>query len=243
MNMKKAVEILSESALFRGLNNEELEELLGADCSRIREFSADQRVFDEGDRPEHIMVLMSGSVLIARDTITGKRILLTRVGKPGGIFGEIYVFSNLEAYDMFGEAQADSTVLFLSVRAFEPGQVPGLGRRISEIISRNLTGIFAQKAYGMNRRLRILASSSIREKIARFLLEQGSAEKTGTDPAEALSCGDSIRVMAREEMADYLNVTRPSLSRELSSMAKEGILEVDGREIRILDEEKLEDYL
>ena len=44
-------------------------------------------------------------------------------------------------------------------------------------------------------------------------------------------------------MADYMNVTRPSLSRELSNMQKEGILSLHGRNIIIENEEKLESYL
>ena len=49
--------------------------------------------------------------------------------------------------------------------------------------------------------------------------------------------------MPREEMADYLNVTRPSLSRELSNMVKDGIIRNEGRDIVIIDQDKLESYL
>ena len=45
------------------------------------------------------------------------------------------------------------------------------------------------------------------------------------------------------EMADYLNITRPSLSRELGKMQEEGILELSRRQILVKDQEKLEFYL
>ena len=41
--------------------------------------------------------------------------------------------------------------------------------------------------------------------------------------------------MNREQMADFLGVTRPSLSRELASMRDEGLLQIEGRGIRVPD--------
>lgn len=58
--------------------------------------------------------------------------------------------------------------------------------------------------------------------------------------------GKDGRVMgnlAREDMADYLNVSRPSLSRELGNMTREGILRIEGRNIVIVNQEELESYL
>ena len=83
----------------------------------------------------------------------------------------------------------------------------------------------------MNQKLRILGSGTLRERIVRFLVE----------------CQDSEGVihmsLSREEMADYLNITRPSLSRELGQMQEEGILELSRRQILVKDQEKLEFYL
>ncbi len=51
----------------------------------------------------------------------------------------------------------------------------------------------------MNRRLRIVGGASIREKEARYLLDRQKG-------------GNRVAVMSREDLADYLNVTRPSLA-------------------------------
>ena len=87
------------------------------------------------------------------------------------------------------------------------------------------------KAYNMNRKLRILGSGSLRERIVRFLVECQDSE------------GQIHMNLSREEMADYLNITRPSLSRELGKMQEEGILELDRRQILVKDQEKMELYL
>ena len=83
----------------------------------------------------------------------------------------------------------------------------------------------------MNRKLRILGSGSLRERIVRFLVECQDSE------------GQIHMNLSREEMADYLNITRPSLSRELGKMQEEGILELDRRQILVKDQEKMELYL
>lgn len=253
MDKNYAAVVLGRCSLFDGFRFEGLRELLATDCTMIRDYTKNQRIFDEGDTPEHIMILLSGSVLIGRDTVNGRGIQIARIERIGDLFGEIYVFSGIRSFDMFGEAQEDTSVLFLSPRAFEPGIVHGLDPRFSGIMNLNLTRIFAQKAYGMNRRLRILASSSIREKIARYLLDQRPArmparmqavlDKYSYDPEVTSPKDNVIRVMPREAMADYLNVTRPSLSRELGKMGKEGILKLDSHWIIILDEERLEECL
>lgn len=55
---------------------------------------------------------------------------------------------------------------------------------------------------------------------------------------------DVVRMeMNREELADYLGVARPSLSRTLMKMQNEGIIEVGKKTIRILQREKIEKFL
>ncbi len=45
--------------------------------------------------------------------------------------------------------------------------------------------------------------------------------------------------MNREELADYLGVTRPSLSRTMMELQKMGLIKVDGRKVWIMDMEEL----
>ena len=49
--------------------------------------------------------------------------------------------------------------------------------------------------------------------------------------------------MNREELADFVNTARPSLSRELMSMQTDGLIRVDKRTIQILDFDRLNELL
>lgn len=225
--MQNVVRILQQSRLCRNMTEEEIDELLKDYRCQIKEVRKKETVLEELDCPDSIYVLLSGEVLIAKDTPGGKRMILTKLDKPGTLFGEIYAFMELKQYEMYVQALCDSRVLVISYTLFADEN----GSRLAGILRENMLHIFAEKAYDLNRRLRVLSGASLREKIAHFLLERQDED------------GIIRMTLSREEMADYLNVTRPSLSRELGNMDKEGILSIEGRSIVILNQDALENYL
>jgi DNA-binding transcriptional ArsR family regulator len=81
-----------------------------------------------------------------------------------------------------------------------------------------------------NLKLQILASGTLRQKIIRFLIEN-------------LEEGVVRMTMNREMFADFLNVARPSLSRELMKMEEEGLIITNGKLIKIPDPNILDEGL
>ena len=47
----------------------------------------------------------------------------------------------------------------------------------------------------------------------------------------------------QSQLAEYLNVSRPALSKEINKMIKEGLVTMEGKRIEILDQITLEKYL
>jgi CRP-like cAMP-binding protein len=82
-------------------------------------------------------------------------------------------------------------------------------------------------------KLRLLHFSTIREKIASYLLDL--ADKQSTD--------SPILSISRETLSEIFGVSRPSLSREFSHMAGEGFFLQEGRQVHLLDRRGLEDIL
>ena len=216
--------VLRKSRLCRNLEETELLSLMEREGT-VRTYSRGKRIFQETDRP--VYMLLSGSVIIAKETFSGKRILLAQLKDPGALFGEVYAFMGKSSYDMYVETLTQTSVLIMSSRIFTDREENSLSRKLRE----NLLEVFAGKAYNMNQKLRILGSGSLRERIVRFLVECQDSE------------GKIHMNLSREEMADHLNITRPSLSRELGKMQEEGILELDRRQILVKDQEKMELYL
>ena len=221
-------EQLKGTSLARGMTDDDVEALLASSQVRLVHYKKGEIIFHEGDVPERLFLLVSGAVRILKDTYSGRQIFLGEIRKPGVMFGEVYLFIERHAYDMFTQALAATELLEISSHMLTQGAAeddfgeaddPERAQRVrlQGLLQRNLLRDFARKAYQMNNMMKVLASGSLDGKIC--LSE------------------------SRESTAIYLAVSRPALSRELSAMQKEGILAVESRTIHILDREKLEEYL
>ncbi|MFV0636697.1 Crp/Fnr family transcriptional regulator [Mitsuokella sp. WILCCON 0060] len=225
-----AASILRCSSLTMGMDDAEIAELLASSQVRRHKFSAGEIVFYDGDLPHSLYILLRGEVHILKDTFSGRRIFISEINEPGDMFGEVYEVLK-QPYDIYVEAAKDTELLEIDSRFFSLGGKKEKLSRSALLVERNLMRIFARKAYFMHGRIKVLASGSLREKVVRFLFqnmdESGQIELTAS----------------REYLAAYLAVTRPSLSRELSAMQKDGLLEVSGKRIRVLDMKRFEEYL
>ena len=233
-------EQIKGTSLARGMTDADVDALLASSQVRLVRYKKGEIIFHEGDVPERLFLLISGAVRILKDTYSGRQIFLGEIRKPGVMFGEVYLFIERHAYDMFTQALVPTELLEISSRMLTQGAADAALSeaydsqrvRLQGLLQKNLLRDFARKAYQMNNMLKVLASGSLRGKIARYLMLQ---------PQQA--DGKICLPESRESTAIYLAVSRPALSRELSAMQREGILSVESRTIRILDRERLEEYL
>lgn len=224
------VNILKCSGLCRKFTQNEIISLLNENTTDIKKYKKGSFVFEEDDIPDRLYVLIKGCVEISKMTFSGKKILITTIENAGDMFAEVYMFMGKDKYDMAAQVNVDSIILSISSDFFENiSRYECAG--ISAKITKNLMSIFAMKAYSLSGKVRLLGCGSIREKIALYLIENQTSSE------------EIARELSREELADYLNVTRPSLSRELGKMEKEGIIRLERRKIKIVSQEKLEEYL
>lgn len=226
----KIIQALSKSALCKGFTQDELLCLLEENSTEIKKYEKGSFVFEEGDVPDRLYVLIYGLVEVSKLTFSGKKILITTIENPGDMFAEVYMFMGKSKYDMSAQTGEESLILSISSEFFENISY-NTNALAAEKIRKNLMSIFAMKAYNLSGKVRLLGCGSIREKISLYLIENQTPS------------GEIAKNPSREELADYLNVTRPSLSRELGNMEKEGIIRLDGRKIVIVSQEKLEEYL
>lgn len=224
------IQALSKSALCKEFTQDELLSLLEENNTEIKKYEKGSFVFEEGDVPDRLYVLIYGLVEVSKLTFSGKKILITTIENPGDMFAEVYMFMGKSKYDMSAQTGEASLILSISSEFFENISY-NTNALVAEKIRKNLMSIFAMKAYSLSGKVRLLGCGSIREKISLYLIENQTPS------------GEIAKNPSREELADYLNVTRPSLSRELGNMEKEGIIRLEGRKIIIVSQEKLEEYL
>ncbi|NLL78023.1 MAG: Crp/Fnr family transcriptional regulator [Clostridiales bacterium] len=220
---------LSSSPLFANMTDEDIEKCLACSRSEIISYEKDQIIFSQHDKPCKLHILLEGSVAICNDSVSGKRNIIATINRTGELFGEVFLFLGKGEYDHYAQT-AESAVVLQMPKEFLY-HTCGENCDYHTMLISNLISILAQKAYYLNRKLQIMSGATLRQKIARMLLQH------------SLGDGDVTLSMNREEMADFLNVARPSLSRELMKMQEEGLLLIHKKKIKITDKEQIQDIL
>lgn len=217
---------LQNNKLFQDINREEIEKMLICAKAKEREYEPEEYIFRQEQKPSKLFLLIEGNVMIAKDFASGKRDVLFLV-REGEVFGEMFLFSDAESYWYDAIAQGRVKLLELPWEFFY--HFCKNACRHHQLITRNMLEIQSEKNFVMTKKLHLLSGTTLRERIALWLLEQ---------EAEI----DMITLhMKRETLADFLGTTRPSLSRELMRLQQEGLIEAGKNLIRIRNRAGLED--
>ena len=211
--------------LFDSITEEEQRKMLTCAAAKEKSFAAGDYIFRQGDNPKNMYLVTKGSVMIAKDFITGKRNVLFMVYEKD-VFGEMFAFSNESQFWYDAIANEPTTVLEIPFGFFF-GFCENACRK-HQVIVKNMLGIFSKKSFMMTKKLYLLSGKTLKERISMWILDNAGKN-------------DSFKSdMNREELSDYLGTTRPSLSRELMNMQDEGLIKVDRSLFKILDRESLE---
>lgn len=223
---QKYLPVLEETPLFKGIAGSDLEATLACLSPQTGFFRRNDFIALSGQKMPGLGMLLSGEAAVLKESITGNRVMMT-VLEPGDLFGEMAVFSGQDDWPASVLAQKDSTVMFLP-----PAKILGECHKVCDshrILITNMLRILSEKALLLNRKVEYLAMKSLRGKISRYLLEQSRAGGNHT----------FMIPLRRNELADFLGVSRPSLSREMCRMRDEGLIEFHRESIRIMDKEAL----
>lgn len=221
------IEILNSCILFGGIGNESLGVMLDCLKPRINKIKQQEIIAAYGQPFQGIGIIASGKVALTKETYSGNRIMIG-ILDAGDIFGEIVAFSDSKVWPMTVIAQEDGILLFLP-----PEKITGTCSNICashSALIMNMLKILSNRASMLDKKIEHISAKNIRGKISSYLLDisQNQNSNTITIP------------MKRHEMADYLNIPRPSLSREMGLMRDQGVIEFEGSFINIKDISVLE---
>ena len=204
--------------------NEEQREFL-ANNFTLQHYKKNETIYCEGETPTHLMCLISGKVKIFKDGVGGRSQII-RMVKPGEYFGYRAYFAK-EDY-------------LTAAAAFEPSAICLIPMSvITKLVSENnQLALFFIKQLSIDlgisdERTVNLTQKHIRGRLAEsllFLKESYGLEEDG--------CTLSI-YLSREDLANLSNMTTSNAIRTLSNFANERLISIDGRKIKIIDEEKI----
>ena len=185
--------------LFHGISETGRTALVSSGWLRTCSFEKNQTIYHMGDRVSELGIVLSGSVFVENTDLWGNRSILSKI-TPGQVFAETYAFCREPMMVNVTAAEA-STVLFFNLRNLDQ-TADGDDAWLSQLRS-NMLRIFCT------------TPKTIRERVLVYLAAQS-----------AKTSADTFTIpFDRQGLADYLNLDRSALSKELGKMQKEGILE------------------
>lgn len=220
------VEILSKTPLFRGMEENEISTMMGCMKPKVSSYNRNNCIVISGAVFENIGIILKGEATVSKENAAGTRTIMTFLEK-GDIFGEMIAFSSQTTWPATVQAQEDCMVFFLP-----RGKIVGECDRMCpwhRLLINNFLRIISERALMLNKKVEYLTIKSMRGKISTFLLEQYRI--TGDK--------NIVLPLKRNELADFLNVSRPSMSREMCKMRDEGIIDFHLAAFRIFDVEAL----
>lgn len=191
----------------------------------ICHYRKNEVIHEEGDHPTHMMMLAEGKLRVYKEGV-GNKMQIIRMLKPYDIFA----YRALIADECYNTA----------VSAFEPSVVYKVERdAFLQVIQSNNLFCFrfmTEMAKDLGRsdaKVVNLTQKHIRGRLAEALLTL--KENYGLDEDGATLS----MYMAREDLANLSNMTTANAIRTLSQFQNEGLIAIDGRKIKLLDEDEL----
>lgn len=219
-------ETLKQFMMFQSLTKEEFEALDMAHKLKIALYEKEEMIVQEDAPAQKVGLLLFGSCKVFKSFESGKELTLTTL-KPGDIFGEIIVFSGHQNYPASICAAEKSTVCLMN-----PSDMLNWCMHSKHFLS-DFLKILSLKILLLNKKTKALSFTTIRGKIANLLLDY--RQKYQKDLFEV--------PLNRKNMADYLGIPRPSLSRELIKMKQDGLIDYYQNSFKILSLEGLKGAL
>ena len=205
------INTLSKSILFKGMSEDELTVCLDDLKANEKEYKKNTIIMSAGDLTDKMGLVLSGSVTIESNDIWGNCTILTHIS-PGHFFAETYALLPDEVMLVDVRANEDCRILFLNIGKLSSG-APSSPWQTKLI--RNLLMISAHKNLTLSGRSFHTSPKSARGRILAYL-NTVSLQKDSNEFDIPFD---------RQQLADYLNLERTNMSKELTKMKNDGILD------------------
>ena len=218
--------VLENSTLFSGVTAAELRTALEETPHHIQCYDKGEILFHLMDPATRIGIILEGRVEAQKSFPNGSQVNVS-IRVPGEIIGPAAVFSKSQRYPCDIVSLEPVTVMM-----FRKDDLLKLMQKNVRILE-NFTSEIASATYMLQQRIELFSYNGIAQKAAFWMLTQ--ARQTGKD---------KVRIPGSvSKWAMLMNVSRPSLHRELKRMEDVGIISYDSPSIDILNPDKLQEVL
>ncbi|HZK44600.1 MAG TPA: Crp/Fnr family transcriptional regulator [Syntrophomonadaceae bacterium] len=212
---------IKNNELFKSLSENEFLEVIN--YSRISTYLKKSIIHLQNEPCSSIGIILEGDVVIQRLDENGKVLTIVTL-EVGESFGGNLIFSDQGLYPMTVSANSDSTILHVGKET-----IIDLCQKNKDFLIEFMRSI-SNKTIIVSNKLNAITMKSIREQIIDSLIQEYKVQQ-------------SLHLelpLNRKNWAESLGIPRPSLSRELSKMKADKLIDYAGNWILIIDESILE---
>ena len=207
--MKDIINNIKYNALFSKVTESELEELLKHLNYSIEKYDKGTVIAQEDDNCSAIGLVLEGRVNIEKIYPSGKGIVMKKLS-CGDVFGEALIFSKTTTYPATVMADSNCAVGYLNkaelIKLFS----------LNDTILENFMMLLSDKVVMLNNKIKSISLKNVRQKVVDYILQEYIVQK---------QLVISLK-MNKEEIASFIGIPRPSLSRELSKLRDEEIIKL-----------------
>lgn len=199
--------------LLQKLTEEELADIESIGALRENTFAKNEVIFHAGEQIREIGIVESGSVLIESNDLWGNCSILSKITQ-GQVFAESYALSHTTMM-VDAIATEKTKVCFLHAGIVLAEKYAGQAWQAKLLY--NMLAMASRKNITLSSRIFCTTPKTIRGRLATYFAQQ-----------QVHAGGMEFDVpFTRQQMADYLNLDRSALSKELGKMRDEGLLTFD----------------
>ena len=218
--MLNPIQLLSQCMLFSGLTETQLAELAG--ITNKRRCRRGETIFREADPGIGFYIIASGKVKVFKSSPEGKEQILHIFGR-GEPIGEVPVFHG-QPYPATAEALSEAELFF-----FPRPQFVTLIEKNSSL-ALNMLAVLAMRLRRFSTQIEHLSLKEVPGRLAMYLLymakEQNNMHQVVLD-------------IPKGQLASLLGTSPETLSRIFQKMTEEGLIQVEGKRIQLLDADAL----
>ena len=213
--MHEYPEKLFKTALFQNMGRSEIKRALSFLKPKFICHKKNSYVLMAGDSIKNLCLLMEGSLQMVYEDVGGEQAIMMQY-QPGDCIFEIFlhVYPAKSPSSVF--AAKDSFVMhapFENIRL--------IPEKIRNKIFKNLYAVTCRKTHYIHRHLMHASRPGIRKKLISYFKELETANGKN----------EFVIPMSKSDLADYLFVSKESLSRELAAMKKDKLIDFKGRRV------------
>jgi len=211
--------VLMKCPIFFGLSEDVISSELEKISFKVRTYNPKDTIAYSDEECRFLYVVIKGKVKGEMTDFSGKVIRIEELdqGKP---LAPSFIFGKNNRFPVDVVALQKSEILVIPkdslLKLFQ----------LNQTILNNYLGLVSNRAQFLTSRIRFLSFQTIKGKIAHYLIQQ--SKKAGNKTFELKA--------SHNELSEIFGVARPSLTRAMREMDKDGLIVADGKKISILNE-------